>query len=202
MAYGTDEVPNVNKIFGPGNAWVTAAKTIVAADPAGAAIDLPAGPSEVMVIADQAADAGFVAADLLSQAEHGADSQSILLCTSRELIDAVQRQLIDQSGHLGRQEIVRQAMRNSCAILVDGIDEAIRICNHYAPEHLILQIADPRRALLDQFLRHMTVQELTRDGLAALSDTVINLAGLEGLDAHANAVMRRLEETEQEAQAS
>jgi histidinol dehydrogenase len=233
MAYGTDEVPKVNKIFGPGNAWVTAAKTIVAGDPAGAAIDLPAGPSEVMVIADQAADAGFVAADLLSQAEHGEDSQSILLSTSRELIDEVQRQLIDQSGHLGRQEIVRQAMRNSC------------ICNHYAPEHLILQIADPRRALqdvrnagsvflgpwapesvgdycsgtnhvlptygtaraysglgLDQFLRHMTVQELTRDGLAALSDTVINLAGLEGLDAHANAVMRRLEETEQEAQAS
>jgi histidinol dehydrogenase len=245
MAYGTDEVPKVNKIFGPGNAWVTAAKTIVAGDPAGAAIDLPAGPSEVMVIADQAADAGFVAADLLSQAEHGEDSQSILLSTSRELIDEVQRQLIDQSGHLGRQEIVRQAMRNSCAILVNGIDEAIRICNHYAPEHLILQIADPRRALqdvrnagsvflgpwapesvgdycsgtnhvlptygtaraysglgLDQFLRHMTVQELTRDGLAALSDTVINLAGLEGLDAHANAVMRRLEETEQEAQAS
>ena len=245
MAYGTDEVPKVNKVFGPGNAWVTAAKTIVAGDPAGAAIDLPAGPSEVMVIADRAADAEFVAADLLAQAEHGEDSQSILLSTCKELISSVERQLTDQSRHLGRRNIVRKAMQNSRAILVDDIDEAVRICNDYAPEHLILQVTDPRRVLqhirntgsvflgpwtpesvgdycsgtnhvlptygtaraysglgLDQFLRHMTVQELTRDGLAGLSDAVINLARLEGLDAHANAVVQRLTEIEQEAQAS
>jgi histidinol dehydrogenase len=245
MAYGTDQVPKVNKIFGPGNAWVTAAKTIVAADPAGAAIDLPAGPSEVMVIADRAADAEFVAADLLSQAEHGEDSQSILLSTSEELISDVRLQLTDQSKHLSRRHIVRKAMQNSCAILVADIDDAISICNDYAPEHLILQVTDPRGVLqrirnagsvflgpwtpesvgdycsgtnhvlptygtarvysglgLDHFVRHTTIQELTREGLASLSDAVINLAGLEGLDAHANAVARRLAGIEQEAKAS
>jgi len=245
MAYGTDSVPKVHKIFGPGNTWVTAAKTLVAADPAGAAIDLPAGPSEVMVIADQSADASFVAADLLSQAEHGEDSQAILVSTSADLVRDVKRQLMHQFGRLGRQEIVRKALRNSSAILVEDIDIALGICNQYAPEHLILQLEDPRSVLLevrnagsvfigpwtpesvgdycsgtnhvlptygtaraysglgvDQFLRHLTVQELTREGLAGLSNAVINLATLEGLDAHANAVCVRLTQTDLQAKAS
>jgi len=236
MAYGTASIPKVSKIFGPGNAWVTAAKSIIAADPAGAAIDLPAGPSEVLVIADATASAEFVAADLLSQAEHGVDSQVLLITTSVELAQQVNTAITEQLQNLSRREIARAALAASRTIVVDEIASAIRISNRYAPEHLILQLESARSWLpevrnagsvflgawapesvgdycsgtnhvlptngyaraysglgLDQFLRQMTVQELTADGLVSISDAVVELAGLEGLDAHAAAIKVRLE---------
>lgn len=144
MAYGTDSVPRCDKIFGPGNAWVTAAKLAVAADPEGAAIDMPAGPSEVLVIADNTCHPRFVAADLLSQAEHGVDSQTMLIATSRTVIEQVKSEIEIQISSLPRAEVAGQAIKNSCAILVDGIPAAIAISNGYAPEHLILATADAR----------------------------------------------------------
>ena len=235
MAYGTETVPKVAKIFGPGNAWVTSAKTIVSSDPAGAAIDMPAGPSEVLVIADEYASAEFVASDLLAQAEHGVDSQVILVTTSFEMATQVAGQIEDQLELLSRANIARGALENSRIIVVDDIPTAIEVSNRYAPEHLILQIKEPRRQLpqirnagsvfvgqwtpesvgdycsgtnhvlptygfartysglgVDQFMRQMTVQELSREGLANLGAAVVSLAGLEGLDAHAAAVTRRL----------
>ncbi len=144
MAYGTASVPRCDKVFGPGNAWVTAAKMAVAADSEGAAIDLPAGPSEVLVIADDSANAAFVAADLLSQAEHGPDSQVLLLATSRELITAVQSALDVQLARLPRADIACLALANSRMIFVDDVAQAITISNQYAPEHLILSVRDAR----------------------------------------------------------
>jgi histidinol dehydrogenase len=235
MAHGTASVPKVRKIFGPGNAWVTAAKTIVSADPNGAAIDMPAGPSEVLVIADETASAEFVAADLLSQAEHGVDSQVLLLTTSDELAQQVDRQIEAQLADLSRAEIARKSLQNSRVIIVESISAAVVLSNRYAPEHLILQVSGARDLLpeirnagsifvgpwspeavgdycsgtnhvlptygyaatysglgVDQFMRHMTIQELTQQGLAGLADAVVELAGLEGLDAHAAAVTKRL----------
>jgi histidinol dehydrogenase len=235
MAYGTETIPKVYKIFGPGNAWVTSAKTQVSADPDGAAIDMPAGPSEVLVIADRNASAEFVAADLLSQAEHGVDSQVVLLTPNEELAQKVQTEIEVQLALLSRADIARQALQNSLTILVRDIETAIEISNMYAPEHLILQFADANQALssirnagsvfvgpwspesvgdycsgtnhvlptygaantysglgVDQFMRQMTVQELTREGLEELGDAVVTLSELEGLDAHAAAVTRRL----------
>ena len=235
MAYGTESVPKVNKIFGPGNAWVTSAKTEVGADPHGAAIDMPAGPSEVLVIADDSASAEFVAADLLSQAEHGTDSQVMLVTTSAEFAEAAAVEVDVQLAELSRADIARQAMANSRAIVVDDLDDAVAVSNAYAPEHLIVQTREPRALLgdirnagsvflgpwspesvgdycsgtnhvlptygfarnysglgLDQFMRSMTVQELSRDGLSRLGGAVETLARLEGLDAHAQAVSRRL----------
>jgi histidinol dehydrogenase len=147
MAYGTETVPKVSKIFGPGNAWVTSAKSIVSTDPSGASIDMPAGPSEVLVIADQAANAAFVAADLLSQAEHGVDSQVVLLTTSADLARQVHESIEDQLNSLSRAEIARQALSNSRSIIVKDIATAISVSNSYAPEHLILQFANARDAL-------------------------------------------------------
>ena len=236
MAYGSETVPKVQKIFGPGNAWVTCAKTLVSTERGGAAIDMPAGPSEVLVIADGEANAEFVAADLLAQAEHGHDSQVILLTTSATLAGDVQTHVQSQLQSLSRANIVRDALLNSRIIVVDTVETAISVSNRYAPEHLILQIANARAALagvrnagsvfvgpwtpesvgdycsgtnhvlptygyadtysglgVDQFMRFMTVQELSQDGLANISAAVITLAGLEGLDAHAAAVSRRLE---------
>jgi histidinol dehydrogenase len=236
MAYGTETVPKVSKIFGPGNAWVTSAKTQVSADPAGAAIDMPAGPSEVLVIADATANAAFVASDLLSQAEHGIDSQVILVTTSQKLAGDVQDELQQQLAALSRQDIAGQALQHARIILVEDLPAAIEVSNRYAPEHLILQFPNAREQLsairnagsifvgpwtpesvgdycsgtnhvlptygyartysglgVEQFMRQMTVQELTRDGLQQLGDAVITLAGLEGLDAHAEAVRIRLE---------
>ena len=236
MAYGTETVPRVNKICGPGNAWVTCAKSLVSADPSGAAIDMPAGPSEVLVIADESAQAAFVASDLLSQAEHGEDSQVILITTSALLAEAVREELEEQLKSLSRAEIARRALENSRIFIVATIDEAIAVSNRYAPEHLILQfedasgqVANVRNAgsvfvgpwtpesvgdycsgtnhvlptygyarnysglSLDQFLRYTTVQELTKEGLENLGETVLTLASLEGLDAHARAVSIRLE---------
>ncbi|MEM9335435.1 MAG: histidinol dehydrogenase [Pseudomonadota bacterium] len=236
MAYGTETVPKTLKIFGPGNAWVTAAKGLVSADANGAAIDLPAGPSEVLVIADDEASVEFVASDLLSQAEHGTDSQVVLVTTSQALADAVQLELENQLKSLSRADIAREALSHSQLIVVDSISDAVTVSNRYAPEHLILQtrnardlVADLRNAGsifvgrwtpesvgdycsgtnhvlptygfarnysglgLDQFIRYTTVQELDRQGLENLGQAVVELAGLEGLDAHAAAVTRRLE---------
>jgi histidinol dehydrogenase len=235
MAYGTESIPKVGKIFGPGNAWVTCAKSLVSADPDGAAIDMPAGPSEVLVIADATASAEFVASDLLSQAEHGVDSQVVLVTTSADLAAAVAAEVEAQLTLLSRAEIAREALGHSRIIVVDSIDAAVAVSNAYAPEHLIIQVDNPRSLLpgvrnagsvfvgpwtpesvgdycsgtnhvlptygfarnysglgLDQFMRQMTVQELTREGLAGLGDAVVRLADLEGLDAHAAAVTRRL----------
>jgi histidinol dehydrogenase len=236
MAYGTASVPKVNKIFGPGNAWVTSAKTQVSADAAGAAVDMPAGPSEVLVIADDKASAEFVASDLLSQAEHGIDSQVVLVTTSAAFADEVATEIAAQLRTLSRVEIADAALSHSRIIVVDDIATAIEVSNRYAPEHLILQFENARESLsairnagsvfvgqwtpesvgdycsgtnhvlptygfartysglgVDQFLRQMTVQELSKEGLAGLGNAVIRLAGLEGLDAHAEAVRRRLE---------
>jgi len=235
MAYGTATVPKVDRVFGPGNAWVTAAKTLVAGDPSGASIDMPAGPSEVLIIADDTANPTFVAADLLSQAEHGEDSQVMLITTSQWVADNAIHEAEVQLSRLPRQSIARAALHQSHVILADNIPAAIDISNRYAPEHLILQIENPRAMLdrvrnagsvflgcwspesvgdycsgtnhvlptygtartysglgVEQFMRQMTVQELTKDGLRLLAPTVIELATLESLDAHAEAVRLRL----------
>jgi histidinol dehydrogenase len=236
MAYGTASVPKVQKVFGPGNAWVTSAKSIVSSDPCGAAIDMPAGPSEVLVIADASASAEFVAADLLSQAEHGVDSQAICVTTDKALAAAVATEVDTQVLELSRSETAIAALQHSRIFVTANLDAAINISNRYAPEHLILQIENARSVVpqirnagsvflgqwtpeavgdycsgtnhvlptygyaasysglgVEQFLRQMTIQELSREGLDKLGAAVISLAGLEGLDAHAAAVSRRLE---------
>jgi len=235
MAYGTESVPKVCKVFGPGNAWVTSAKSLVSGDPAGAAIDMPAGPSEVLVIADSNASAEFVASDLLSQAEHGVDSQVVLVTTSKDLAAEVVAQLDQQLAELSRAKIAAESLKHARVFIVPDLDTAVSVSNRYAPEHLILQVENARELLpalrnagsvfvgpwtpesvgdycsgtnhvlptygfariysglgLDQFMRQMTVQELSREGLASLGNAVVSLAGLEGLDAHAEAVRRRL----------
>ena len=236
MAYGTASVPKVVKIFGPGNAWVTAAKTIVAADPGGAALDMPAGPSEVMVVADGRADARFVAMDLLSQAEHGPDSHVVLVTLDAALLARVEAEIERALPALSRGAIIEQALRHSVAVVVTGLEEAAAVANEYAPEHLIVQVAEPRAfaagistagsvflgrwtpesvgdycsgtnhvlptygyaraysglAVAD-FQRCMTLQEVTLTGLRGLAPTVRTLAGLEGLDAHGQAVTVRLD---------
>jgi len=235
MAYGTSSIPKVRKIFGPGNAWVTAAKAIVSTDPGGAAIDMPAGPSEVLVIGDASASPEFVAADLLSQAEHGVDSQVIFVTTDTALAHSVQIEIKNQLRELSRAKTAEIALENSRVIVAGDLKTAIEISNRYAPEHLILQIESARAAVprirnagsvfighwtpeavgdycsgtnhvlptygyaatysglgVDQFLRQMTLQEVSRDGLERLGAAVVSLAGLEGLDAHAAAVNRRL----------
>jgi histidinol dehydrogenase len=147
MAYGTASIPKCDKLYGPGNAWVTAAKLCVAGDAGGAAADLPAGVTEVMVIADESARADFVAADLLAQAEHGAEAQAILVTPSRALAAAVERELRMQAQKLSRREILASSVREMRLITVDTLDGALDIANEYAPEHLILQVLEPRRWL-------------------------------------------------------
>ncbi len=147
MAYGTDSVPRCDKLFGPGNAWVTEAKLQVSADPGGAAIDMPAGPSEVLVIADADANPIFVAADLLSQAEHGPDSQVILLSPSPDLLDQVAAEVETQRASLPRADIAMKALAQSRLIAVASLAQAVEVSNRYAPEHLILQVAEPRPLL-------------------------------------------------------
>ncbi len=141
MAFGTESIPAVYKIFGPGNRYVTRAKELVQQD--GVAIDMPAGPSELLVIADESANPVFVAADLLSQAEHGTDSQVIMLTDSRVMIELVKTELEKQAAALGRSSIALQSLENSSLILLDTLDECLKISNRYAPEHLILATADP-----------------------------------------------------------
>ena len=235
LAYGTATVPKVDKIFGPGNAWVTAAKQAVSADPAGAACDMPAGPSEVLVIADESACAEFVAADLLAQAEHDTQAQAILLTPSRALAEAVAAEIAIQTRTLSRHAILEQSLAGSRCIVVRDLDSAMEVANDYAAEHLILEVREPHRwlekvvsagsvflgtwspepmgdycsgtnhvlptygyaraysglSVLD-FVKRITVQELSPEGLRALGPVAITLARLEGLDAHAGAVTRRL----------
>ncbi len=152
LAFGTETIPKVHKIFGPGNAWVTEAKMQVAFDPEGAAIDMPAGPSEVLVVADASASASFVASDLLSQAEHDPSSQVLLVSTSRDLLTSVNEELGRQLETLPRRQIARAALQSSRMILASDIQEAMAIANLYAPEHLILQVEKPREAA--EMVRH------------------------------------------------
>jgi len=147
MAYGTATIPKVDKIFGPGNQWVAAAKQLVALDPEAAVCDLPAGPSEVMVVADETARAGFVAADLLAQAEHDPLAQGILVSTSRELAEEVAAEVHLQRAELTRSAILRRSLDSCRAILVSDLETALQVANEYAPEHLILQVFNPRQAL-------------------------------------------------------
>ena len=147
LAYGTASIPKCDKIFGPGNGFVTEAKLQVSRDAAGAAIDLPAGPSEVMVVADNAADPAFVAADLLSQAEHGAESQVMLVAFSRKFAGRVQAALARQLADLPRAALARRALAGSRCFIAADLPEAAAIANAYAPEHLILQVAQPRALL-------------------------------------------------------
>jgi histidinol dehydrogenase len=235
MAYGTESIPKVDKIFGPGSARVTAAKQLVASDPAGAALDLPAGPSEVLVIADDSALPDLVAADLLAQAEHDTQAQAILITASRALAKATIAAVQAQMLQLSRREILEKSIASSRCIIVRDIESAIGVANEYAAEHLILQVKDARRWLphiqnagsiflgqwspepmgdycsgtnhvlptygyaraysglsVIDFVKRVTVQELSPAGLRALGPTAVTLAQLEGLDAHASAVTRRL----------
>lgn len=145
LAFGTESVPKVYKIFGPGNQYVTAAKMLVSVNPEGSAIDMPAGPTEVLVIADEKARANFVASDLLSQAEHGIDSQAILATTSDRKADEVLGEVKRQLQTLPRKEIAQKSLGNSFVIIVDSIDEAISFSNRYAPEHLILNVVNAKK---------------------------------------------------------
>jgi len=233
MAYGTESVPKVYKIFGPGNQYVTAAKQLVSLK--GVAIDMPAGPSEVEVLADETANPAFVASDLLSQAEHGIDSQSILITTNKELIEKVQAEIDLQLELLPRKNFAKKALKNSKIILVRTMEEAVAMTNEYAPEHLIIAtryykgVAEnivnagsvflgnytPESAgdyasgtnhtlptngfakaysgvNLDSFLRKVTFQEITKEGLTNLSNAIILMAENEELQAHSNAVKIRL----------
>lgn len=234
MAYGTETIPKVYKIFGPGNQYVTAAKQLVSLRDV--AIDMPAGPSEVEVLADDTANPVFVAADLLSQAEHGADSQVILVTVSENLVEKVQEQIEIQINRLPRKEIASKALENSKVIVVNSLEEGIALTNEYAPEHLIIStksymvVAEnitnagsvflgnntPESAgdyasgtnhtlptngyakayngvNLDSYLKKITFQQLTPEGLTNLSNAIILMAENEGLNAHANAVKLRLE---------
>ena len=142
MAYGTESIPKVDKLFGPGNSYVTEAKKQVAADPLGAAIDMPAGPSELMIVADKEANPAFVAADLLAQAEHGVDSQVLLICENRAFADKVNQQLNEQLVSLSRQTIIQQALKHSSVLICTDSGEQLNIINSYAPEHLIINRVD------------------------------------------------------------
>lgn len=236
LAYGTDCIPKVDKIFGPGNAWVTAAKQLVASDPEGAACDLPAGPSEVMVIADEAARPELLAADLLAQAEHGSHAQAILITSCATVANAVAAAVLAQRRQLSRRAILEASAAHCRYIVTRDIAEAIAVANAYAAEHLILQVREPRRWLGEirnagsvflgewspepmgdycsgtnhvlptygharalsglsvcDFVKRMTVQELSPAGLRALGPIAVTLAELEGLDAHARAVTYRLD---------
>ena len=233
MAYGTESVPKVYKIFGPGNQYVMAAKQQVSLHDV--AIDMPAGPSEVEVIADETANPAFVAADLLSQAEHGVDSQVVLITTSEKLMEEVEYEVQHQLSRLPRWEIAEKALANSKLILVKDMEEAIAMTNEYAPEHLIIETKDymelaekvvnagsvflgsltPESAgdyasgtnhtlptngyakaysgvSLDSFIRKITFQEITREGIQNVGPAIEVMAANEQLDAHKNAVTVRL----------
>jgi histidinol dehydrogenase len=233
MAYGTETISKVWKIFGPGNPWVTTAKQLVSLD--GIAIDLPAGPSEVCVVADASAHPEFVAADLLSQAEHGSDSQVMLISDNEALISAVERALEIQLKTLPRLDFAQKSLSNSMAILVNDLEEAMVWANAYAPEHLILAVEHPEHwadrvtdagsvflghftpesagdyasgtnhtlptsgyaraysgVSLDSFLKKVTFQQISAEGLGALAPSIVAMANAEGLEAHANAVKIRL----------
>ena len=234
MAYGTESVPKVYEIFGPGNRYVMLAKQLVAGR--NTAIDMPAGPSEVMVMADKTADAAFVAADLLSQAEHGRDSQAMVVCDSVAFAEAVSAEVERQKATLSRADFVEESLKNSRAVVFNSREQMIDFANEYAAEHLIISMEDawdvaaeitaagsifignysPESAgdyasgtnhtlptsgwahscsgvNIDSFMRKMTIQELSRDGIELLAQTIVAMAEAEGLEAHANAVKVRIE---------
>ncbi len=236
MAFGTETVPKVDKIFGPGNAYVTEAKQQVAQAQDGAAIDMPAGPSEVMVVADSTANPAWVAADLLAQAEHNPDSQALCVTMDERIAAAVQEETVRQTALLSRKECLQGSLRYSAILVVDDLETALLVVNRYAPEHLILQIekafffvekiqnagsvfmgpwspetagdyASGTNHVLPtygyaraysglnvlSFMKSMTVQSLTREGLASLAPALMELAQAEGFDGHAAAVSIRLE---------
>jgi len=234
MAYGTESVPAVYKIFGPGNQYVTAAKQIVSQK--GVAIDMPAGPSEVAVLADDTAVPAFVAADLLSQAEHGVDSQVLLVSISKKIVDDTMKEIEKQLDDLPRKRIAEQSLSYSAAILVDNMDRALDIVNSYAAEHLILSVSDvdqiatrivnagsvfmgnyaPESAgdyasgtnhtlptnksalaysgvSVDSFVKKITYQKLTEQGILNLGPAVERMAEAEDLIAHKNAIRVRMD---------
>jgi histidinol dehydrogenase len=234
MAYGTESVPKVYKIFGPGNQYVTSAKMLVSKE--GVAIDMPAGPSEVAVYADDTAIPAFIAADLLSQAEHGADSQVLLVSTSKKLLASVNLALSSQLDELPRKELAAMSIENSKAILVETKEEAIDLLNEYAAEHLILSIDNAEEVSekiinagsiflgnytpescgdyasgtnhtlptngharaysgvsVDSFVKKITVQNITVEGIKNIGPTVEAMAAAESLDAHKRAVHIRLQ---------
>ncbi len=234
MAYGTQSIPRVDKIFGPGNRYVTAAKQLVSLTQV--AIDMPAGPSEVMVLADELARADFAAADLLSQAEHGADSQALLVCLSREFAEATAREVERQLALLPRADLAAKALSHSRIIVLDTVDEMVAFASQYAPEHLIVAMRDawevagriptagsvfvghltPESAgdyasgtnhtlptagwarsfsgvNTESFMRRITYQELTEEGLNTLGSNVMAMARAEGLEAHSRGMEIRLE---------
>ena len=234
MAFGTESVPKVDKIFGPGNQYVTTAKQMLGGS--AVAIDMPAGPSEVMVIVDSSSDPAFAAADLLSQAEHGRDSQVMLVSTSAVKADAVAAEVDRQVEALGRADLAKGALARSHAVVLANIDDVVAFADAYAPEHLIISTQDPWAIAdritaagsvfigsytpesagdyasgtnhtlptsgwarshsgvnLDSFMRKMTLQEISRDGLAALAPTIVAMAEAEGLQAHAAAASIRIE---------
>lgn len=234
MALGTDSIPRVDKIFGPGNRYVTAAKQMVSKY---VSIDMPAGPSEVMVMADGSANARYVAADLLSQAEHGPDSQAILVTDSRQFAEKVAGEVTELTKKLSRQESVAGSLSQSRLIVLQTREEMIAFANEYAPEHLIISMSEPWAVAseitssgsvfignyspesagdyasgtnhtlptsgwaksysgvnIDSFMKKITYQELSREGLRSLSGVIVTMADAEGLDAHAMAVKVRLEE--------
>ena len=236
MACGTQTVPRCDKLFGPGNRWVTRAKQLVAQRAAGVAIDMPAGPSELMVIADRAARADFVAADLLSQAEHGPDSQVLLVTPSAVFADAVEAEISRQLRLLPRADTARASLAHSSIVLVADLDTALAVANAYAPEHLILQVEAAERWLervssagsvflgpwspealgdycsgtnhvlptgswarslsgisVASFVKQISVQEATADGLLGMAAVAETLARREGLEAHRRAVAIRRE---------
>lgn len=233
MAYGTETVPKVYKIFGPGNQYVMAAKQQVSLHEV--AIDMPAGPSEVLIVADEKANPVFVAADLLSQAEHGADSQVLLVTTSDRMLERVREEVQVQLEKLPRRELAVRSLEHSKLILVHSMEEAMELANAYAPEHLILEVEDytslsekvvnagsvfmgaytPESAgdyasgtnhtlptsgyaraysgvNLDSFVRKITFQELSPEGIRNIGPAIEKLASGEQLDAHKNAVTLRL----------
>ena len=232
MAYGTETVPAVDKIFGPGNRYVTKAKEIVSRR---VAIDMPAGPSEVLVMADETAVPSFVASDLLSQAEHGPDSQVILVCPTEEIADKVEAEVAVQLEALPRKDVAVKALESSRVIVIPSLERQIAFVNMYAAEHLILSVDEswavagkitaagsvfvgnytPESAgdyasgtnhtlptsgwarsmsgvNLDSFVRKITYQEITREGIEGLGSTIVTMARAEGLDAHANAALVRM----------
>lgn len=234
MAYGTASVPKVYKIFGPGNRYVTQAKQLIQSSSM-TAIDMPAGPSEVLVIADETANPAFIASDLLAQAEHGADSQAILVATSPEIIAETLKQIEAQIAVLPRKDVTAKAIANSYAVLVDDLEQAMEFSNEYAPEHLILATAQFEQLIplienagsvflgnltpesagdyasgtnhtlptsgfakaysgvsLDSFIKKITFQHITEQGLSNIGNTVEVLAAAEGLQAHKNAITIRL----------
>lgn len=234
MAYGTETIPRVYKIFGPGNQFVTLAKQLVSRE--AVALDMPAGPSEVAVLADDSSVPAFVAADLLSQAEHGADSQVLLVTTNENVIEPILQELEKQLNVLSRRETTAQALENSRVVLVENSGEAIDLLNEYAPEHLILACRNDEEIAakivnagsvflgnyscesagdyvsgtnhtlptngfartysgvsIDSFVKKITFQKLSANGIRNLGATIETLAAAEGLDAHKNAVTLRLQ---------